>query len=391
VKIIHLSTSTTGGAAVTARNLASLQEKYGHKSRFVTRGDDLTPGVRIRSKISTFLSFANATNEYGQVTHFSAPSINLKEIIDSKPDVIFIHNWFNLLSEKEIISLTNIIPTVFVTHDARLSTGGCHVTLGCQNNHHGCKVCPAAKIDVFSSLAKKSIDTMVEKLGRYAVVAPSNWLLNEMKASPIIQKAALSQVIRNPIDVIPTNLAFEKNTQKESFKILFAAADLTARYKGLNLFLNSLLMIDPESLAGVNLEIQIVGKGRWESTPRLATGIGISFLGALPLSEVHKLMQASDLLVVPSLSENFPGVISEAQVLGCTVAASRVGGIPEMIEDEVTGFLFEPDSHSCQAAIIRAIQSQKKVNIFAQQQAVIRHDGKRINQEYESLIKELIN
>ena len=391
MRIVHLSTSTTGGAAVTARNLASLQERHGHDSRFVTRESDLSSGVKIRSKISTFVSLANATSDYKQVTHFSSQSIKLKDILNSKPDVVFIHNWFNLLSEKEISALTEIIPTVFVTHDARLSTGGCHVTLGCHNNKHGCRVCPAAKVDWLASLAKKSIDAMVDRLGRYAVVTPSEWLLKEMKNSPIIQKAAISKVIRNPIDVAHTNLAFEERKLANSFKILFVAADLSSKYKGLKLFLDSLLMIDMKSLSGIKLEIQIVGKGTFEPPQNLVAGIGITNLGELPLSEVHKLMRASDLLIVPSLSENFPGVIGEAQILGCTVAASRVGGIPEMIEDEVTGFLFQPDSHSCMTAIVRAIKSQKKVNNFAQQQAIIRHNGERINQEYESLIKELIN
>jgi glycosyltransferase involved in cell wall biosynthesis len=391
VRIVHLSTSTTGGAAVTARNLAALQAKYGHDSHFVTKNSNLSPGVKIRSKISTALSLANATSEYKQVTHFSIQSLKPKEILALKPEVVFIHNWFNLLSETDIGFLTNNVPTVFVTHDARLSTGGCHVTLGCHNNFQGCRVCPAARVDWFSSRAKKSIDEMVDRLGQYAVVTPSNWLHNEMKASPIIQKAAISQVIRNPIDVNDTQVAFKKRTFANSFKILFVAADLNSKYKGLSLFLNSLSMIDTESFPGVRIEIQIIGKGRSETIPRLPAEMEISFLGELPLKVVHKLMQASDLLVVPSLSENLPGVISEAQILGCTVAASRVGGIPEMIEDEVTGFLFEPDPHSCSAAIVRAIQSQKKVNNRAQKEALIRHDGERINLEYENLMQKLIN
>jgi glycosyltransferase involved in cell wall biosynthesis len=314
-----------------------------------------------------------------------------KEILALKPEVVFIHNWFNLLSETDISFLTNNVPTVFVTHDARLSTGGCHVTLGCNNNFQGCRVCPAARVDWFSSRAKKSIDKMVDRLGQYAVVTPSNWLHNEMKTSPIIQKAAISQVIRNPINVNDFHVAFKKRTFANSFKILFVAADLNSKYKGLSLFLNSLSLIDTESFLGARIEIQIIGKGRSETIPRLPAEMEIAFLGELPLKVVHKLMQASDLLVVPSLSENLPGVISEAQILGCTVAASRVGGIPEMIEDQVTGFLFEPDPHSCSAAIVRAIQSQKKVNNRAQKEALIRHDGERINLEYENLMQKLIN
>ena len=103
-------------------------------------------------------------------------------------------------------------------------------------------------------------------------------------------------------------------------------------------------------------------------------------------------MSDSDLLVVPSLSENYPGVIGEAQLIGCTVAASRVGGIPEMIEDGVSGFLFEPNPLACKTAIIRAINSPNRtqINNSAKALARSRHDENKINGEYEAVIEELL-
>lgn len=52
--------------------------------------------------------------------------------------------------------------------------------------------------------------------------------------------------------------------------------------------------------------------------------------------------QEADLFVLPSYAEGMPRVIAEAMAMELPVIASRVGGIPEMIEDGVTGFLISP-------------------------------------------------
>jgi L-malate glycosyltransferase len=49
-----------------------------------------------------------------------------------------------------------------------------------------------------------------------------------------------------------------------------------------------------------------------------------------------------DIFVLPSLSEGFSNALMEALACGCCAIASRVGGNPELIEDGVTGLLFEP-------------------------------------------------
>jgi glycosyltransferase involved in cell wall biosynthesis len=391
VKSVHLSTSTTGGAALTAKALVNLQNEFGHDSQFITRDENLKKSLKYRSKLTTFLSLFFAKSEFGQLTHFSTSSLNVKSILELKPDIIFVHNWFNLMSEKDICALNQKIPIIFVAHDARLMTGGCHVTLGCRNFERGCKQCPASRIGGISHHAKKNIDSMVTSLGRYAVVTPSHWLLNEMKASPIIMKAEVSISISNPVQLKSRRIESRQNNSKETFKILFVAASLGSRYKGLRIFLESLVELTQESLFGLILEVEIVGKGKLDFPVGLPPEIQITLHGEMTLEQVQNLMRGADLLVVPSLSENFPGIIGEAQLLGCPVAGSKVGGIPEMIEDNVTGFLFDPNPRDCMLAILRAIKSSSNVSQQAQESAVARHDRYRIFQEYESVIKALTN
>ena len=49
----------------------------------------------------------------------------------------------------------------------------------------------------------------------------------------------------------------------------------------------------------------------------------------------------SDILCVPSIDEPLGNVVLEGMVSGCLVIGSNTGGIPDMIKDEITGYLFE--------------------------------------------------
>ncbi len=70
----------------------------------------------------------------------------------------------------------------------------------------------------------------------------------------------------------------------------------------------------------------------------------IEFLGWIGQQEIRKRIHEADMLVVSSKQESLPMVIAEAMAAGKLVLASKVGGIPEMIEDGETGFLFSNDN-----------------------------------------------
>lgn len=66
-------------------------------------------------------------------------------------------------------------------------------------------------------------------------------------------------------------------------------------------------------------------------------------LGTLKPDEIPGLMQKSDVVLIPSLSEGLPNVGVEAIASGCLLIGSNVGGIPEIITNNVSGLLLEPD------------------------------------------------
>ena len=85
----------------------------------------------------------------------------------------------------------------------------------------------------------------------------------------------------------------------------------------------------------------------------------VDFVGVVP--DVDIFLNSLDVLLVPSFDEAFPTVILEAFSMGTLVVASEVGGIPEMIENEINGFLFESGNAMQLAAILEKIVNDTDV------------------------------
>ena len=71
-------------------------------------------------------------------------------------------------------------------------------------------------------------------------------------------------------------------------------------------------------------------------------GDAVTFLGYQPQDAVAGLLQQADMLVLPSFAEGVPVVLMEAMASRIPVIASRVAGVPELVEDGVSGFVVPP-------------------------------------------------
>jgi glycosyltransferase involved in cell wall biosynthesis len=99
--------------------------------------------------------------------------------------------------------------------------------------------------------------------------------------------------------------------------------------------------------------------GKWE---RLLSGVpedNYKFLGYVDYTKIDSLYANADIFLLPSLTESFPLVILEAMASGVPVIATKVGGIPEMIDDEENGILIEPNNPVILSeSIVRLLQNQ---------------------------------
>ena len=95
-----------------------------------------------------------------------------------------------------------------------------------------------------------------------------------------------------------------------------------------------------------NVHLTVVGEGLYgpqlmEMSDRLGLEDRTHWKGILPPFEVAAVMRSSDILCLPSYMEGRPNVVNEAMASGLPVIATRVGGIPDMVEEGKTALLFE--------------------------------------------------
>jgi glycosyltransferase involved in cell wall biosynthesis len=91
----------------------------------------------------------------------------------------------------------------------------------------------------------------------------------------------------------------------------------------------------------------------------LASTLGIRrqtmFLGTQGAQEITRLLQGCEAMVLPSRMEPFGIALIEAMACKAPVVASRVGGIPEIVDHETSGILVEPENPEALAAGLRRV------------------------------------
>jgi glycosyltransferase involved in cell wall biosynthesis len=124
---------------------------------------------------------------------------------------------------------------------------------------------------------------------------------------------------------------------------------------GVEYFIRSLPLI----LREVEVDALLIGDGpERQKLEALAAELGVShavtFMGKRPNDAMPALVADADVAIFPSLMEATSVAALEAMSCGVPVAASRVGGLPEIV-DETVGTLFEPADPTSQAAAIVAL------------------------------------
>ena len=119
-----------------------------------------------------------------------------------------------------------------------------------------------------------------------------------------------------------------------------------------------------ESVKGIKIKdtnLAIVGGGpERKGLEALAAGMGnIQFLGRR--EGLKDILTKSDVLVLPSREEGFGLVLLEAMALGTPVVATNVGGIPEIVEDRVSGILVEKDNPEQLASAISKVLEDEEL------------------------------
>lgn len=105
-----------------------------------------------------------------------------------------------------------------------------------------------------------------------------------------------------------------------------------------------------------DVQFQIAGGGPLEQDLVRQAPANVRFVGFLDRDGLARFYRGARLHVVPSVSyEAFPLSAAEAMSFGLPVIASQIGGLPEMVDENVTGLLVEPGNAEMLSAKIRAL------------------------------------
>ncbi len=275
-----------------------------------------------------------------------APLKLLKDPFFQKSSIVHLHNLHGYYFSYAILpALMRKRKVIWTLHDEQLLTGHCSCTLNCTNWTNGCGDCP--HLETYPAIKTDSTQALLAYKKRWLkkinplIVCPSHWLSNRVKiAFPFLKQI---HVIPNGVDTdlyIPTDdkkkLRAKLNLPIDAFLILFAAELSTSNpFKGGNI-LNEIVV---DGFQDSTFVVTIGGKTKKQSDHHLPYGYINNEL------EMSNLFAASDLMIYPTQADNLPLVVLEAMSCGLPVVASKVGGIPEIIDDEINGFLIDNYHH----------------------------------------------
>lgn len=121
-----------------------------------------------------------------------------------------------------------------------------------------------------------------------------------------------------------------------------------------------------------DVDLYLVGTGPCEGELRARAEAGglserVHFLGFR--RDAYSFIAHCDALLMPSLHEGLPYTLLEAMALGTPVIASRVGGLAEVIQDQVTGLLVAPRNAAALGDAIRRLKAEPALRIRLGEQA----------------------
>jgi glycosyltransferase involved in cell wall biosynthesis len=228
------------------------------------------------------------------------------------------------------------------------------------------------------------------------IVTPSAWLAKCVSESALMKNWPVS-VIPNPIDTDQWTPMDKKkarqllNLSQDANLILFGAAGGEKNlHKGYDLLLSALEYVKADKKIK-KIELVVFGQSKPKSQPDL--GFPIHYFGHLNNDLILRtLYSAADVMVVPSRQDNLPNTAVEAQACGTPVVSFNIGGLPDIIDHQKTGYVARAfDIRDLANGIIWVLEQgfSSKLSNNARKRAVEKFSEKKIAEHYVNIYKKL--
>ena len=171
-------------------------------------------------------------------------------------------------------------------------------------------------------------------------------------------------------DIKIRNLMRDKLSVGSEVVLIGAVGRLTWE-KGLSQFINAAKKIENDlNLSKADIKYLIAGTGDLRGNLEGevdSLGLKEKFIFTGFIDDADSILNAMDVLVLPSLREGFPMVLLEAMSVGKPIIASKIDGVNESIIDGKNGILVEPgDSSALSEAIMGLLRDKEKINGMGQ-------------------------
>lgn len=296
-----------------------------------------------------------------------------KKVSLYNPDIIHLH-WIagGFLRIETLRKFQK--PIVWTLHDMWAFTGGCHYDESCGRYQDSCGTCPQLNSKKQSDLSycvwKRKMK--IWKDLNITIVTPSRWLAECAKKSSIFQKR-LVNVIPNGLNIeiykpVDKGIARERlGLPMDKKLILFGAVNATSdKRKGYH-FLKPAI----EGLVNVGFceKAELVIFGASEPLEPQNFGMKAHYMGQLHDDiSLALLYGATDIFVAPSIQENLSNTVMEALACGTPCVAFDIGGMPDMIVHEYTGYLARSfEAEDLAQGIAWVLKDDKRLKILSQQ------------------------
>lgn len=371
MKILQITTSSRGGAGIAALRLHNALRGMGIASAFISNnvsidfeGNEFVDPFfeykkpsflnRIQLKIQAVL-FPKKLQKMKSELQSKAAHLNYE--IASLPLSVYALETHPLVQEAEVLNLHMVHsilnyegffgkvkkPIVWTFHDMNPFLGLFH--------YHGDDARNSELIAELDNNCKEIKTSAIKKIGKGAVISPSQWLLDLAEQSGVFSSFVVKKSIANSIDLslfstkASSNLRQQHGVSADEKVILFVAGILDIPRKGMDLMLEALEKIS------LPLTVFTLGKGAVETSNNKVKIIPLGFKSD-PL-EIAACYHAADAFVLASREDNLPNTMLESLATGTPVISFPVGGMKEHIKEGHTGVLA---SNVSAAALAEAIE-----------------------------------
>jgi glycosyltransferase involved in cell wall biosynthesis len=367
LRVLHLTSNDAlaGGAKALARLSNGLWEA-GHESLIFVGARGFRDSHRVSMPESAATRIldraAGGIGEALGLQGFIRPGFisSVGAINRMRPDILHIHWTYGRrgIPLLALPRLTRDYPTVWTFHDMWALTGGCTNPRDCTRWLTECAECRLAGIE-------RTVTPRFQTFGRHAtlafrwrrrlfdrsqfvIVTPSRWMASQAGRSPLLRGKqircipnGLDLCVFAPMDKRSARAAL--GVEPDGFMVLYVGKpDSVGAYSDrIPVFVDCLRRVAARrSVDDQDVRVLLVG-GQADSLARQLP-FPVHILGAISDdSRMSLAYAASDVLLTPTQYDNYPGIVQESLACGRPVVGSRVGGVPELVEDGVTGWLCE--------------------------------------------------